>query len=158
MPMHMRSRFTGTLLAVAMLAAPTGAHAADPGVTIDGGGPADKEYAVPLEAARQMGTGAPRHGTQGREGSASHATPLFGVGIRPERKARAAARRAGSPASSGGVGADSRASRRTAADGPAPHARAALGTAWMASIAAAVLALGIAAGTALATARRRALG
>ena len=55
-----------------MVAAP--ARASDPGVHLDPGSPAGKEYAIPLEQAR------------GSSGSGPGGAALFGAGIRPAAK------------------------------------------------------------------------
>ncbi|HEX7610251.1 MAG TPA: hypothetical protein VF380_06240 [Solirubrobacteraceae bacterium] len=47
----------------------------EPGVHVDPGSPAAKEYALPLNQARQTGGGAPS--------SSSSSAPLFGAGIKP---------------------------------------------------------------------------
>jgi hypothetical protein len=63
-------------LVVACDAAP--ALALEPGVHLDPGSPAEKEYVLRLNQARQ--TGAPAHGEGSGEGSAPN---LFGAGITP---------------------------------------------------------------------------
>jgi hypothetical protein len=51
------------------------ASALEPGVHIDPGSPAEKEYVLPLNQARHTGTGA--------TGGTSSSAPLFGAGIAP---------------------------------------------------------------------------
>jgi hypothetical protein len=53
------------------------ALALEPGVYVDPGSPAGKEYSVPLSALRQSGSG---HG-----GAADGTQPMFGIGISPPR-------------------------------------------------------------------------
>jgi hypothetical protein len=60
------------LAALAAMAGPTAASALEPGVRVDPGSPAAKEYALPLEQARQSAV----------PGSSTKAT-LFGAGIKP---------------------------------------------------------------------------
>jgi hypothetical protein len=94
-----RLTFSGTLdspmigavrgVAVLSLAAlafvlPTGSAAGkeEPGVHVDPGSPAGKEYAIPLESARREGAGGGVQGSGGGGGSASGSSPpLFGAGI-----------------------------------------------------------------------------
>ena len=67
-----RSR-AATALVAACLALPASAGAQEPGVTIDPGDPAAKEYAIPLEAARRAAAG---------DGAlATGEAPLFGAGV-----------------------------------------------------------------------------
>jgi hypothetical protein len=122
------------------------AGAAEPGVTVDHGSPASKEYAIPLEAARSAGQG-------GSTGTASGSS-LFGAGISPARAA--AQKRAGARPHhrrrGGRAGAapatDQRGRANTAAVGPSGTS----GTLWTVLIALGVLASGGAVGLAL---RRR---
>ncbi len=87
------------------VAAPTSALG-EPGVTVDPRSPAGQEYAVPVDAARQIGSGqggAPATATPTGEtvapsgASARGSTPqLFGEGVEPPRQAgQPAQRRAG---------------------------------------------------------------
>lgn len=68
----------GGVLAVTLMAlSPTASQAdtgLEPGVHVDPGSPAAKEYVIPLSQARQMGA-------EGSSGSSS--PPLFGAGIGP---------------------------------------------------------------------------
>lgn len=61
--------------ALSCLAAPVSALGLEPGVHVDPGSPAAKEYALPLNQARQTGAG-----PTGHEGSAG---APFGAGIHP---------------------------------------------------------------------------
>jgi hypothetical protein len=63
------------LLAISCLTVPAGAAGLEPGVHVDPGSPAAKEYALPLNQAR--GTGGGSSPSQNPEAS------LFGAGIKP---------------------------------------------------------------------------
>ncbi|HEX5225896.1 MAG TPA: hypothetical protein VFW29_12280 [Solirubrobacteraceae bacterium] len=71
-----RSRKQGAfaVLAVGLIAGATPALAVEPGVHIDPGSPAAKEYAIPLSQAREGGRGGGSSGTE---------AALFGTGITP---------------------------------------------------------------------------
>jgi hypothetical protein len=64
------------------------ASAAEPGVTIDPGSPAGKEYALPVDRARHDATGVPSGGGPGSGGGSGKGSggpsggELFGAGIR----------------------------------------------------------------------------
>ena len=77
------SAAAGVGLALALLGgAPAVAPAAEPGVIVDPGSPAAKEYAIPLEKARQDAGGGSSSKSSGQssDGQAQHAQP-FGEGI-----------------------------------------------------------------------------
>lgn len=98
----------GGVLAVTLMAlSPTAAQAdtgLEPGVHVDPGSPAAKEYVIPLSQARQIGA----------EGSSdSSSTPLFGAGIGPRgpggsSHSHAGAGRTSAAASASGSGSASR--------------------------------------------------
>lgn len=76
----MRSKRMPIILAVAATAAfPSAAIAkTEPGVHTDPGSPGGKEYAIPIDKARQLGH---------RQGGSSHgSTPLFGQGLTPRSR------------------------------------------------------------------------
>jgi hypothetical protein len=116
----------GGVLAVTLVALSPAAAQADaglePGVHVDPGSPAAKEYAIPLGQARQIGA----------EGSGdSSSTPLFGAGIGPRG-------RGGSSHSNSGAG---RTSRIAPASGPGSRRdRASSGIAGRESLPSSVLA------------------
>jgi hypothetical protein len=69
----------GILATLALSCVASSAQAAtglEPGVHADPGSPATKEYALPLNQARQTGRGSPGHTT-------SSSATLFGAGIKP---------------------------------------------------------------------------
>jgi hypothetical protein len=145
MPGTLRRRLaaTGAVLATSFALSVAHAGAAEPGVTVDHGSPASKEYAIPLDAARSAGQG----------GTAATATgpPLFGAGISP---ARAAKERAGSGhrrhrRAAAAPTADLRGRVNTAGVGPSGSS----GMLWTVLIALGVLGSGAAAGLALRRAR-----
>jgi len=70
----------GALAILAFVAAP-GATAAEPGVHVDPGSPAGKEYAIPLDQARNDAT--PSGGGHSGARGSSPGSALFGQGIRP---------------------------------------------------------------------------
>jgi hypothetical protein len=162
----MRAVFGGHLVAAAVLLALTAATASaqEDGVFIDPDSPAGTEYAIPLEQARReaAGGGSPTPGggspTPGR---AAEGQPLFGAGIAPRgdrESGRPEARARGARAGAGGAdgeeqtprsdsGSDSNAGASTAAIA-ATAGDGSWDTLATAGIAAAVLALGLAAGLA----------
>jgi hypothetical protein len=82
---------------VAAGAGPTGqASALEPGVHVDPGSPAAKQYALPLTQARTTGSGAtsaPKHMAGTTHARATHSEPaLFGAGIAPGHSASTSAR------------------------------------------------------------------
>jgi hypothetical protein len=99
----MRATGLSTCGALAMLAIwlpvtpAAAASGLEPGVHIDPGSPAEKEYVLPLNQARQTGAGSV-HGT-------SSSAPLFGAGITPPRGGGSAP---GAGSSASGSGARSR--------------------------------------------------
>lgn len=95
-------QFEGTvaLLVVACLAFPAWASALEPGVHVDPGSPAAKEYVLPLNQARA--TGGDRGSRSSSEGS------LFGAGIKP-------------PSSGGSSGGSARAARPPVTGSAGPH-------------------------------------
>jgi cytochrome c biogenesis protein CcdA len=102
----------GALAALAVCLPATPALAAaglEPGVHIDPGSPAEKQYVLPLSQARQTGAG---------KSSSSSSGPLFGAGITPPR--------GGGPTASPGAGP--RPSTRRAGSRTAGSASAAGGT------------------------------
>src|SRR3954469_3314415 len=85
----MRRALVPALAVVLGGATPTAAAAAEPGVHVDPGSPAGKEYALPLDQAkRDAGAGT---GQAGRPGGSSGRSALFGEGIKPARHAEAGA-------------------------------------------------------------------
>jgi hypothetical protein len=79
----------GTLavLAGCILLTPAPAGALEPGVHLDPGSPAEKQYVLTLNQARQTGrgsSGSSRAGGSGSSGSRS-SSPLFGSGITPPK-------------------------------------------------------------------------
>ncbi|HEY2592460.1 MAG TPA: hypothetical protein VGK33_01015 [Chloroflexota bacterium] len=108
-----RARFAlalGVVLAVSWgVASP--AVALEPGVYVDPGSPAGKEYSVPLSVLRQSASG---HG-----GVGSGTQPLFGIGISPPRVGPQASR---APKHGDGSGQTTHA-QPTAGSGAAPAAR-----------------------------------
>jgi hypothetical protein len=151
MPGTLRRRLaaTGAVLATSFALSVAHAGAAEPGVTVDHGSPASKEYAIPLDAARSAGQG----------GTAATATgpPLFGAGISPARaaaKERAGSghrrhRRAAAAPAAAAPTADLRGRVNTAGVGPSGSS----GMLWTVLIALGVLGSGAAAGLALRRAR-----
>ena len=79
------ARVWGAFISVAAVAAgvlallATSAFALEPGVHIDPGSPAAKEYALPVDQARGTGSGGKGEG----EGSGGSSEKLFGAGIKP---------------------------------------------------------------------------
>jgi hypothetical protein len=157
----MRPHLAAACSLVVLLAGPSAARAADPGVTFDGGGPADKEYAVPLDAARTLSTGQDeRDAASPATARASAAPPIFGEGIRPaagranrdgaSRRASGAAARSGPATRPGATGIVSAGPTRVRAAEPALS-----GGQVMAGTAMAVLLLGGGAGATALIARRR---
>jgi hypothetical protein len=74
----------------------------EPGVHVDPGSPAAKEYALPLNQARQTGTSSSSH-------ASSPEATLFGTGIHPPRSggsngARSGSKTAGAPAGNAAAG------------------------------------------------------
>ena len=72
-----RALLTSTL--IALFACPA-AHA-QKGVTVDPDSPAAKEYALPVEAARQAATGRKRPAGRSQPQAAAEPAPLFGEGV-----------------------------------------------------------------------------
>ena len=99
-----RSAALAALASACLAASPGSAGALEPGVHVDPGSPAAKEYALPLNQARQTGqTSANAAGSSGSEPSSGEAS-LFGAGIKPPRGgsgSRAKRGHANSPASAG---------------------------------------------------------
>lgn len=115
--MPLASRTVAALTLAAALAVPAPALALAPGVNVDPGSPAGKEYSFPLSVLRAAGVG--------RQAPAGAAEPLFGVGITP---AVAPARvrlhvRASSAGDTARSGRRSVTRRRTARRRTAPGAR-----------------------------------
>ena len=97
--------------------APPAAAALEPGVHIDPGSPAAKEYALPLNQARETGAGSTPSG--------SSETP-FGAGIKPPGSGGAG----GSGSASNDGGSPGRSSSRSAGRGPSEsRSHGAVGTA-----------------------------
>src|SRR4051812_2484046 len=69
------------MFVLSALIAPGSAVAAQPGVTYDPRSPAGKEYALPLDSARGVGTGSNAGTSPGRP--RAEAPPVFGAGITP---------------------------------------------------------------------------
>lgn len=93
------SRYLSLLALALSLAAPTSALG-EPGVTVDPRSPAGQEYAVPVDAARQLGGSRPATGTPTGQAVAPSgairgaATPqLFGEGVEPPPGAGQSAQR-----------------------------------------------------------------
>lgn len=89
-------------------------------MTVDPGGPSSKEYAIPLESARQSAAGTGSTAPRG-----PRTAPLFGVGIKAKSATKSASHRrstrSGSATDKGGSG-----TRRAKSDGSAPSASAQL--------------------------------
>src|SRR5438270_9567458 len=106
---------TIALLGACVLASPAAASALEPGVHLDPGSPAEKQYVLTLNQARQTGgrsKSTSPSSTSGSAGSGSRSSSsLFGSGITP-------------PKGGGGAGqssnATSRPHSRTAPGAPAP--------------------------------------
>jgi hypothetical protein len=120
------------LAAVLAVGLPGTATAAEPGVHIDPGSPAGKEYALPIEQARRdavpPGGGPGGGGGGGGAGGGSSGpggSPLFGAGILAQASS-SAARDGAAARSSGGAGKGATARR---ASGPALPAPASTGAA-----------------------------
>jgi hypothetical protein len=115
----MKAKRLSTAIALAMLGSVLGAltmgvaaaGALEPGVHVDPGSPAAKEYALPLSQARQ--TGADPASSPGAS------EPSFGAGIKPPRS--------GGPGGPGGPGTHGSAGRATGAGSP-PHRRTSAGS------------------------------
>ena len=153
-------RLMVVLAVVAFLAAASGAAAKpalSPGVQVDPGSPASKQYAIPLAQARAGGTsGGSGSGTLFGSGI-TRAAPASSTPAAPRPRTPASrARRAGGPTGGDkGSGAVAQSGQVTAAPGarvPAPGrlAGGGAGIAWMLGVAALVLALGGLGGAALA--------
>jgi hypothetical protein len=160
-PMRPRRRLIPLLVVVVLGLVCPPAWAVDTGVTVDNAGPAGKEYAVPLDAARRIGV-APAPTSQATGGPG--AIVLFGAGLsrgsgtaRPQVAHGVARRHHGRP---GAGTADARSTLRPAAlraaSSPAASGAPLPGWASMALLAAAVLVLGIGGGRLAAARRRRA--
>jgi hypothetical protein len=117
----MLRRLFAPAFVVLMLAAAAPAKAQD-GVVVDPNSPPSKEYALPLEAARNQGSGG---GPAAPGGGAPAAAPAFGVGVGSDARAGAASRDgtslppgtgSGDDGSSEGGGQSAPASRRLPAD------------------------------------------
>jgi hypothetical protein len=79
--------------ALGLLLVPSGAAAQEPGVHLDPGSPAGKEYAIPVEQERRIGrSGASSSGDSSPGSTAGASTQLFGSGIRRGRPASATRR------------------------------------------------------------------
>lgn len=112
----------GAVIALVTLSIPQMALASgstlQPGVHVDPGSPAGKEYQIPVVGARTEAAG----GTQGQGGS----PPLFGVGVTPSgasaTSATSATSGAGQPASAAS-GPPSGSSSATRTAGARPHPR-----------------------------------
>jgi hypothetical protein len=149
---RMRIPALAVLAAGALAAAPGAAAGQEPGVVVDPGSPAGKEYAIPVDRARRdAGVDRAPHASTG--GSAEAKPELFGAGITPrkpaaKKPAKARSKRGGGDGSGAapGGGGDSGGS---GGGGPAvsvqsrPSANA---LPWLAGPAAAVLLIGAAAG------------
>ena len=152
-------RLMVVLAVVACLAAPSVAAAKpalSPGVQVDPGSPASKQYAIPLAQARAGGTsGGSGSGTLFGSGI-TRATPASSTPAAPRPRTPASRARAGGPTGGDkGSGAVAQSGQVTAAPGarvPAPGrlAGGGAGSAWMLGVAAIVLALGGLGGAALA--------
>lgn len=81
---YVRGRFLAGAALTAVMAGlgalPTNAAAQEPGVTVDPGSPAGKEYALPIDTARREGQG---DGGAKSRGASPGTTPPFGQGITP---------------------------------------------------------------------------
>ena len=104
-------RLVTAAIASAILAAVPGAPAlAQPGVHVDPGSPAGKEYALPLDQARRDAKGESGPGSSSRT---SRSAPLFGEGIEPADGGSAPGGEKGP--GRGGAGGNDRAKPGTAA-------------------------------------------
>jgi hypothetical protein len=128
----MRRALVPALAVVLGGAAPTAASAAEPGVHVDPGSPAGKEYALPLDQVRRDargGGGSTAGGSSGAgaQKSSSARPALFGEGIKPSNghgagKTQGGAARGGS----GDVAPGSEAARRLSAPATASSGSPAL--------------------------------
>jgi hypothetical protein len=126
----MRAARVSALVTVATLAAScstplaTTAAALEPGVQIDPGSPAAKEYVLPVGQARRTGSG--RESTPSspaQESAESASEPLFGAGITPPSSGGRSGRGARSAGRSGdGMARGSTRSHARAAGGQPPPA------------------------------------
>ena len=161
------------LVSVAIAAsAPTSAFAAapalQPGVHVDPGSPAAKEYSIPLQQARGQSPSGPAAGSGGAQsGGGTSAGGLFGSGIKPKTTARVTSaasnpdathrrhrhHRTSPPSSTSSLaGTGAVAVTRAAAD----TSSSASGVDWMLGAGVLILALGALGGAAVARFRRRA--
>jgi hypothetical protein len=153
---RMRILLPAVLAAAGLAAMPGAAVAQEPGVVVDPGSPAGKEYAIPVARARRE-AGVDR-ATSGSSGSSTQAKPeLFGAGISPRKAAPTKPEKTGSKSSesdSGGAPAGGGGgSSSGGSGGPGAAAAAAVQSRpsanalpWLAGPAAAVLLIGAAAG------------
>jgi hypothetical protein len=80
-----RSAALAALAYACLAASPGSAGALEPGVHADPGSPAAKEYALPLNQARQTGQASGKAAGSSGSGSSSGEAALFGAGIKPPR-------------------------------------------------------------------------
>lgn len=107
---------TASLAALAVAPASAGADAVDPGVHVDPGSPAGKEYALPLDQARREARGGVDHGTTSGGSRKRGGSELFGEGI--EKKG------GGGPSAKRGAGSQAKRSAGRRANGkPSTPAR-----------------------------------
>ena len=78
-----RRKLVLAVCAIVAAGAPTAAWAQEDGVFVDPGAPSAKEYALPLEAAREeVNSGSP---TRRSKPSGERSAPLFGAGVTPDK-------------------------------------------------------------------------
>ena len=145
----MRRRWTAALGALTLLGVPASAGAAEPGVHVDPGSPAGKEYAIPIERARREASGGTKIDSGAPSTQAVGQVPLFGQGIKPAPKRRHHKKAAkGKRARPAPVSLAPTAAVEAALTRPST-------TGWIGGIPAAVLAAGVLLALALGRRRRR---
>jgi hypothetical protein len=122
----------GTLavLAGCVLPTPVPASALEPGVHLDPGSPAEKQYVLTLNQARQTGQGSSSASHAGASGSSSSgsSSQLFGSGIKPPKgggaggsqSAKATSGRGTQTGGSGGTGSNSSSGNASGSAAPTP--------------------------------------
>jgi hypothetical protein len=155
---------SGAIAASAPTSAFAAAPALQPGVHVDPGSPAAKEYSIPLQQARGQSPSGPAAGSGGAQSGGGTAGGLFGSGIKPKTTARVTSaasnpdathrrHRTSLPSSTSSLaGTGAVAVTRAAAD----TSGSASGVDWMLGAGVLILALGALGGAAVARFRRRA--
>lgn len=107
------------LAVLALTGAAASAHAAsglEPGVHVDPGSPAAKEYSLPLDQARQVGA---RSSSSGATSPQSPEGALFGAGIKPPGSGGGSHTPAAAPGASGAPSAQGHSGSTHGSGGPA---------------------------------------